>query len=64
MSVVNIIIPGAPKAGTMSITSILNQHQDIYVPAWKEPRFFIEDKIRELEDNKEQASHKNAQKSI
>ena len=51
MSVVNIIIPGAPKAGTMSITSILNQHQDIYVPAWKEPRFFIEDKIRELEDN-------------
>jgi hypothetical protein len=51
MSVVNVIIPGAPKAGTMSITSILNQHTDIYVPAWKEPRFFIEDKIKELDDN-------------
>jgi hypothetical protein len=50
MSVVNVIIPGAPKAGTMAITSILNQHRDIYVPAWKEPRFFIEDKIRELAD--------------
>ena len=51
MSVVNVIIPGAPKAGTMSITSILNQHADIYVPARKEPRFFIEDKIIELENN-------------
>jgi len=48
---VNVIIPGAPKAGTMSITSILNQHDDIYVPAWKEPRFFIEDKIKELDDD-------------
>src|SRR6266511_3148908 len=51
MSVVNVIIPGAPKAGTLSITSILNQHTDVYVPAWKEPRFFIEDKIKELGDN-------------
>jgi len=50
MSIVNVIIPGAPKAGTMSITSILNQHNDVFVPAWKEPRFFIADKIRALPD--------------
>jgi len=51
MPTVNVIIPGAPKAGTTSIASILNQHADIYVPALKEPRFFIEDKIKELDDN-------------
>src|SRR6266536_3659286 len=51
MPTVNVIIPGAPKAGTTSIASILNQHADIYVPALKEPRFFIEDKVKELDDN-------------
>lgn len=51
MSAANIIIPGAPKAGTMSIASILNEHPDIYVPVRKEPRFFIEDKIRALRND-------------
>jgi len=47
----NVIIPGAPKAGTTSIAAILNQHPDIYVPPIKEPRFFIKDQIIELADN-------------
>lgn len=46
----NLIIPGAPKAGTSSICEYLSQHPDVYVPAIKEPRFFIGDKIRQLPD--------------
>ncbi len=46
----NIIIPGAPKAGTTSIVSILNQHPDFFVSPKKEPRFFISDEIINLSD--------------
>lgn len=50
-SVVNIIIPGAPKAGTTSITAILNEHKEIFVPAVKEPRYFIKDELQNLRAN-------------
>jgi hypothetical protein len=48
MPVVNILIPGAPKAGTTSITSILCRHKDIFLPSLKEPRFFIAEQIKNL----------------
>lgn len=44
----NLIIPGAPRAGTTSLCEYLNQHPDIYVPNIKEPRFFISDILNEL----------------
>lgn len=50
MMLPNVIIPGAPKAGTTSIAAMLNQHPDIFLPPIKEPRFFIHDKITELTD--------------
>lgn len=50
MELPNIIIPGAPKAGTTSITAILDQHPDVFMPALKEPRFFISDVIKNLSD--------------
>ncbi|WP_339138597.1 MAG: sulfotransferase domain-containing protein [Candidatus Electrothrix sp. GW3-4] len=47
----NLIIPGAPKAGTSSLVEYLGQHSDIFVPRYKEPRFFISDEIRNLPAN-------------
>lgn len=51
MSLPNIVIPGAPKAGTTSVAAILNQHPDVFVPSIKEPRFFIAEEILKLPDN-------------
>jgi hypothetical protein len=48
MTLPNIIIPGAPKAGTTSIVAILKQHPDVYVAPLKEPRFFIGEEIKNL----------------
>lgn len=48
---VNIIIPGAPKAGTTSIAAILAQHKDIFVPSIKEPRYFIADELKSLKNS-------------
>jgi hypothetical protein len=48
MTLPNIIIPGAPKAGTTSIAAMLNQHPDIFIPSMKEPRFFISEQIINL----------------
>jgi hypothetical protein len=48
MTLPNIIIPGAPKSATTSITEILNQHPEIFVPSIKEPRFFISDEMKKL----------------
>lgn len=44
----NLIIPGAPKAGTTSLCEYLSQHNEIFVPKIKEPRFFISDIIQKL----------------
>ena len=39
----NVIIAGAPKAGTTSLYEALRQHKDIYLPGYKEPTFFSDD---------------------
>ena len=46
----NFLIVGAPKCGTSSLHSYLNQHSDIFMPTFnkegmkvKEPRFLIKD---------------------
>lgn len=44
----NLIIPGAPRAGTSSLCEYLMQHNDIYFPKIKEPRYFIADIINSL----------------
>jgi len=42
----NFFIVGAPKAGTTSLYSYLDQHPEVYMSAIKEPHFFA-DEIRE-----------------
>ena len=42
----NFFIAGAPKAGTTSLYSYLDQHPEVYMSAIKEPNFFAEE-IRE-----------------
>jgi len=42
----NFFIIGAPKAGTTSLCSYLDQHPEVYMSAIKEPNFFA-DEIRE-----------------
>ena len=39
----NFLIVGAAKAGTTSLYEYLRQHQDIFMPRWKELSFFIGD---------------------
>lgn len=36
----NLFVIGAPKSGTSAFVSGLKQHKDIFVPIYKEPRFF------------------------
>lgn len=43
MPLPNFIIAGAVKAGTTSLNYYLKQHPDIYMPPFKEPRFFAYD---------------------
>lgn len=39
----NFFIAGAPKCGTTSLSSYLQQHPDVFMPARKEPRYFAPD---------------------
>jgi len=42
----NFLIVGAAKSGTTSLYYYLKDHPDIFMPKYKEPHFFIKDKIR------------------
>ncbi|MDR4506877.1 MAG: sulfotransferase domain-containing protein [Candidatus Brocadiaceae bacterium] len=42
----NFLIVGAPKCGTTSIASCMNQHPDIYISPIKEPKFITAQFIR------------------
>lgn len=46
----NLIIPGAPKAGTSSICEYISNHPEVFVPSIKEPRYFISQEIKALPD--------------
>jgi hypothetical protein len=48
LSLPNLIIPGAPKSATTSLCEYLNQHENVFVPKLKEPRYFIADIIKNL----------------
>ena len=39
---VNLFLVGAAKSGTTSLAELLKQHDDIHVPYYKEPFFFID----------------------
>ncbi len=39
----NVLIVGAPKCGTTSLYAWLNEHPDVYMSPFKEPRFFCDD---------------------
>jgi hypothetical protein len=47
-SLPNLIIPGAAKSATTSLTEYFRQHKDFFIPKVKEPRFFIAETIRNL----------------
>lgn len=53
----NLIIPGAPKSATTSLTEYLKQHKDVYVPELKEPRFFISRVIEGLPNSDPLKAH-------
>ena len=42
MSIVNFIIVGAAKSGTTSLYQYISQHQNVFMPQNKEPRFFCD----------------------
>mgnify|MGYP001381776551 CR=1 FL=1 len=42
----NFLIVGAAKSGTTSMCYYLNQHKDIFIPDFKEPQFFVFEKIK------------------
>ncbi|TKK67402.1 sulfotransferase [Ilyomonas limi] len=46
----NLIIPGAPKSGTTSLCEYLKQHDEIFVPTIKEPRFFINEIVKNVSE--------------
>jgi hypothetical protein len=43
MTLSNFLIIGAAKAGTTSLYDWMRQHPDVYMPAFKEPKFFAWD---------------------
>lgn len=47
----NLVIPGAPKSATTSLCEYLNQHNEVFIPKLKEPRYFIADVIETLPDS-------------
>ncbi|OKL39884.1 sulfotransferase family protein [Pontibacter flavimaris] len=47
---VNLFLVGAMKAGTTSLTKLLDMHQQIFVCPIKEPNFFITDLPKSLDD--------------
>ncbi|MBI2487108.1 MAG: sulfotransferase [Deltaproteobacteria bacterium] len=47
----NFLIVGTAKSGTTSIYQYLKQHPEIYVPANKEPRFFVSSEFKEINPN-------------
>lgn len=46
----NFLIPGAAKSGTTSLYSYLNRHPDIFMPALKEPMYFVSDYLSGMSD--------------
>jgi Sulfotransferase domain len=48
----DFFIVGAPRAGTTSLYYYLRAHPDIYMPALKEPHFFIERGINSLSETR------------
>ncbi|HWB27871.1 MAG TPA: sulfotransferase [Chitinophagaceae bacterium] len=44
----NLIIPGAPKAGTSSLCEYIGRHSKVFIPKIKEPRYFIAEEILKL----------------
>jgi len=43
MKLPNFLCIGAPKSGTTSLYDVLKQHQDVFLPSFKEPHFFDSD---------------------
>ncbi len=43
MKKANLFIVGAMKAGTTSLTKMLSQHSEVYLPPIKEPHYFVTD---------------------
>ena len=39
----NFFIVGAPKCGTSSLHEYLRRHPDVFLPEFKEPKFFCTD---------------------
>ncbi len=47
----NLFLIGAPKCGTTALANNLKQHQDIFLPQQKEPRFFDKETFYDCEDD-------------
>src|SRR5262245_15754404 len=45
-----IFIVGAPRCGTTTLARFLKQHPSINFPAIKEPHFFAQNDLRDLDD--------------
>ena len=43
MKLPNFFCLGAPKSGTTTLYDILIQHQEVFLPSFKEPHFFDSD---------------------
>ena len=39
----DFLVIGAPKAGTTALLAVLSEHPGLYLPAIKEPKFFLTD---------------------
>src|SRR3972149_1617207 len=37
----DFVVPGFSKCGTTTLCSLLGEHPDIFIPAMKEPNFFV-----------------------
>lgn len=42
----NFLIVGAAKSGTTSLYHYLKQHKDIFMPEYKEPQYFVSEKVQ------------------
>lgn len=45
----NFLIVGAPKSGSTSLYHLARAHPQVFMPAVKEPRFFVAERFREID---------------